>query len=348
MKTGLRTCGLIASMCLMTVMACAQAGSTKGVAVVNGETITDEQVQKEAATELARLEQKREQFLAGNEREKKKAVEDALNEIVTGKVLAAEAKKRSLSIDELVKVEVQDKLTVPSEETIRKFYEDNKARIKGTFIETALDIRNYLMEEGQDRTLAAYLAKLRRDYGFRSMIEPARTTVVTQGHPSKGPANAPITIAEFSDFECPFCNGIIPTLKALEENYKDKIRIVFRQFPLNNIHPRAQKAAEASLCANEQGKFWEFHDALFADQQRLTVDDLKAKAAVLAMNGPAFASCLDSGKHAAAVSASIVEGSKAGVDGTPALFINGRFLAGNQPYAEIEKIIDDELSRLGK
>jgi predicted DsbA family dithiol-disulfide isomerase/Skp family chaperone for outer membrane proteins len=349
MKTGLRTGGLVASMCLMTVMACAQSSpSNKGVAIVNGETITDEQVQKEAAAELARIEQKREQFLATNEREKKKAVEDALTEIVTGKALAAEAKKRSLTIDELVRVEVQDKLTVPSEEAVRKFYEDNKARIKGTFIETALDIRNYLMEEGQDRALAGYLAKLRRDYGFRSMIEPARTTVVTQGHPSKGPANAPVTIVEFSDFECPFCNGIIPTLKAIEENYKDKIRVVYRQFPLNNIHPRAQKAAEASLCANEQGKFWEFHDALFADQQRLTVDDLKAKAAVLSMNGAAFAACLDSGKHAAAVRDSIVEGSKAGVDGTPALFINGRFLAGNQPYAEIEKIIDDELARLGK
>jgi predicted DsbA family dithiol-disulfide isomerase len=333
----------------MTVMACAQTSpSDKGVAVVNGETITEEQLQKEAAAELARLEQKREQFLATHEREKKKVVEDALTEMVTGKVLAAEAKKRSLTIDELVRVEVQDKVNVPSEETVRKFYEDNKARIKGTFIETALDIRNYLMEDERDRAFASFLAKLRKDYGFRSMIEPQRTTVVTQGHPSKGPANAPVTIVEFSDFECPFCNGIIPTLKALEQNYKDKIRIVFRQFPLNNIHPRAQKAAEASLCANEQGKFWEFHDALFADQQRLGMDDLKAAAAVLSLNGPAFAACLDSGKHAAAVSDSIVEGSKAGVDGTPALFINGRFLAGNQPYAEIEKIIDDELARLEK
>src|SRR6185503_5378802 len=143
-------------------------------------------------------------------------------------------------------------------------------------------------------------------------------------------------------------SGLLPTLKRLEDNYKDKLRIVYRQFPLNNIHPRAQKAAEASLCANEQGKFWQLHDAMFADQKGLGVDALKVKAAALSMNAQAFATCLDSGKHAAAVRDSIVEGSKAGVDGTPALFINGRFLGGNQPYEEIEKIIEDELARAKK
>jgi protein-disulfide isomerase len=192
------------------------------------------------------------------------------------------------------------------------------------------------------------LSRLRKDYGVRSMLEPLRTQVTTAGHPSLGPANAPVTIVEFSDFECPFCAGMFPTLKKVEENYKDKVRVVYRQFPLNAIHPKAQKAAEASLCANEQGKFWQYHDALFSDQQKLAVDDLKARAAALALNAETFAACLDSGKHAAAVRDSIVEGSKAGVDGTPALFINGRYLNGNQPYAEIEKIIEDELARVGK
>jgi protein-disulfide isomerase len=172
--------------------------------------------------------------------------------------------------------------------------------------------------------------------------------VTAEGHPSRGPKEAPVTIVEFSDFECPYCGGLYPTLKQIEENYKDKIRIVYRQFPLNNIHPNAQKAAEASLCANEQGKFWQFHDAMFLDQKNLSVDALKAKAATLAMNTQTFSSCLDSGKHAAAIQESLSEGSKAGVDGTPALFINGRFLGGNQPYEEIAKIIDDELLRLGK
>jgi predicted DsbA family dithiol-disulfide isomerase len=344
MQTSSRPWNLVAVAFLFSGAAFAQ--NPKPAAIVNGETITEEQVQNQASSELQRLEQKKEQFLAGLDRDKKKAVENALTEIVTDKVLTAEAKKRAITVDELVKSEVQEKTPVPSEDAVRKFYDENKARINGTFIETALDIRNYLMDQDRDRVFAALVSKLRKDYGFKPLIEPHRTTIATQGHPSKGAANAPVTIVEFSDFECPFCSGLLPTLKTIEENYKDKIRIVYRQFPLNNIHPRAQKAAEASMCANEQGKFWQLHDAMFADQQRLTVEDLKAKAATLSMNGEAFATCLDSGKHAAAIRDSIVEGSKAGVDGTPALFINGRFLAGNQPYAEIEKVIEDELARV--
>jgi protein-disulfide isomerase len=347
MKTFFRPFAFIVVAFLLSNRADAQ-GPTKPVAVVNGETITDEQVQKEASSELARLDQKKDQFLSGLERDKKKAVENALNEIVTEKLLAAEAKKRGITIDELVKKEVEEKIPVPSEDAVRGFYDANKARINGTFVETALDIRNYLMDQDKDRVFAALLSKLRKDYGFKSLIEPDRTVVATQGHPSRGAANAPVTIVEFSDFECPYCGALYPTLKTVEANYKDKIRIVYRQFPLNNIHPKAQKAAEASLCANDQGKFWQMHDAMFTDQQRLSVEDLKAKAAALSVNAETFATCLDSGKHAAGIRESIVEGSKAGVDGTPALFVNGRFLAGNQPYAEIEKIIEDELARVAK
>ena len=347
MKTVFRPWSLAAVAVLFSGLACAQ-NSPKPVAIVNGESITEEQVQQGAAAELQRLEQKKDQFLAGMERDKKKAIEDALNEIVTEKLLTAEAKKQGITIDELVKKEVEEKTPVPSDEDVRRFYDTNKARINGTFVETALDIRNYLMDQDHDRVFGTLLSRLRKDYGFTSMLEPDRITVATEGHPSRGAANAPVTIVEFSDFECPYCGGLYPTLKTIEANYKDKVRIVYRQFPLNNIHPLAQKAAEASLCANEQGKFWQLHDAMFSDQQHLTVDDLKSKAAALSMNTEAFSTCLDSGKHAAAIRDSIVEGSKLGVDGTPALFINGRLLVGNQPYSEIEKLIEDELARVQK
>jgi protein-disulfide isomerase/Skp family chaperone for outer membrane proteins len=342
-----RSWSLAACVLLVSGFACAQ-NQPKTLAVVNGESITEEQVQKEAAPELERLEQKRKQFIATMERDQKAAVADALEEIVNEKLLAAEAKKRNISVDNLVRQEVESKVTVPTEETVRKFYDDNKAVINGTFIEAALQIRNYLLEEGRDKAFAALLSKLRRDYGFKSMIEPDRAKVATQGHPSKGPADAPVTIVEFSDFECPYCGGLFPTLNKIEQNYKDKIRLVYRQFPLNNIHPNAQKAAEASLCAEDQSKFWQLHDAMFIDQKNLTVENLKAKAASLSLNAATFSSCLDSGKHAAAVRDSLVEGSSVGVDGTPALFINGRFLGGNQPYDEIAKIIEDELLRAGK
>src|SRR5678815_107540 len=338
---------LTASVFLFVTVACAQS-QTKTIAVVNGESITEAEVQKAAAPELEKLDQKQKQFTATLERDKKSAVEDALEDIVNRKLLEAEAKKRSITVDDLLRAEVQEKVTPPTEETVRKFYDDNKAVINGPFIETALEIRNYLLQQGRQSAFSALMFKLKKDYGYKSMVEPDRAKVDVAGHPSKGPATAPVTIVEFSDFECPYCGGLYPTLRRVEDTYKDKIRIVYRQFPLNNIHPRAQKAAEASLCANEQNKFWQLHDAMFNDQKNLTVDDLKAKAAALSLNAATFATCLDSGKHAAAIQSSLEEGNRLGVDGTPALFINGRYLGGNQPYDAIAKIIEDELLRSGK
>jgi protein-disulfide isomerase len=339
---------LAASVLLFATVACAAQGQSKTVATVNGEPITDSDVQKAAAPELEKLDLKQKQFMATLERDKKGAIEDALEELVNRKVLELEAKKRSISVDELLKQEVESKVVVPSEETVRKFYDDNKAMIRGSFIETALEIRNYIMQRSQESAFTSLIARLRKDYAYKSMLEPERAKVEVAGHPSKGPATAPVTIVEFSDFECPYCSGLYPTLKRVEDTYKDKIRIVYRQFPLNNVHPRAQKAAEASLCANEQNKFWQLHDAMFLDQKNLTVDDLKAKAAALSMNAATFNTCLDSGKHEAAVRASLEEGNRLGVDGTPALFINGRYLGGNQPYDAIAKIIEDELARSGQ
>ena len=338
---------LTASVFVFVAVACAQSQS-KAIAVVNGESITEDEVQKAAAPELEKLDQKQKQFMATLERDKKSAVEDALEDIVNRKLLEAEAKKRSITVDDLLRAEVQEKVTPPTEETVRKFYDDNKAVINGSFIETALEIRNYLLQQGRQSAFSALMFKLKKDYGYKSMVEPDRAKVDVAGHPSKGPATAPVTIVEFSDFECPYCGGLYPTLKRVEDTYKDKIRIVYRQFPLNNIHPRAQKAAEASLCANEQNKFWQLHDAMFNDQKNLTVDDLKAKAAALSLNAATFATCLDSGKHAAAIQSSLEEGNRLGVDGTPALFINGRYLGGNQPYDVIAKVIEDELSRSGR
>src|SRR5688572_4283028 len=194
---------------------------SKTLAIVDGQAITEEQVQKVATPELDRLEQKRAQFEVTLNRDKKAAVEDALAQLVEERLLAAEAKKKNISVDQLVRQEVESKVPVPSEEVIRQFYEANKARINGTFIETALEIRSYLMREEHERLLGSFLLKLRRDYGYKSLVEPDRATIATQGHPSKGPVNAPVTIVEFSDFECPFCGGLVPTLQQIEKNYKD-------------------------------------------------------------------------------------------------------------------------------
>lgn len=165
------------------------------------------------------------------------------------------------------------------------------------------------------------------------------------GAPMRGPEDAPVTIVEFSDFQCPYCSRVTPTLERVMNDYDGKVRLAFRQFPLTNIHPMAQKAAEASLCAHEQEKFWAMHDAMFADQGNLGVDALKSKAGELGLDAEQFAACLDSGKYAEEVSSDMKAGQAAGVSGTPAMFINGRFISGAVPYEQVAEVIDDELQR---
>src|SRR5262249_53354837 len=144
---------------------------------------------------------------------------------------------------------------------------------------------------------------------------------------------------------CPYCGGLYPTLKAIERNYGEKVRVVYRQFPLTNMHAFAQKAAEASLCANDQNRFWEFHDSMFENQSHLTFDDLKKRAVDFKLDTAAFDKCIDSDAKAAAVKKDMDEGRAAGVSSTPTIFINGRQLSGSQPYGDIREVIEDELQR---
>lgn len=177
-------------------------------------------------------------------------------------------------------------------------------------------------------------------------LEPIRVAVEAEGFPSKGPPDAPITIVEWADFQCPFCQRILPALEQVLETYGDQVRFVYRQYPIAQLHPEAVKAAEASLCANAQGGFWAMHDAMFEDQEALAVPALKETARRVGLDGPAFDLCLDSGEFADEVTADLAAGRRAGVSGTPAMFINGRMLGGLQSFGSIAEIIEDELARI--
>jgi protein-disulfide isomerase len=139
---------------------------------------------------------------------------------------------------------------------------------------------------------------------------------------------------------------MLGTIKHVQERYGEQVRLVYRQFPLNSIHPNAQRAAEASLCANEQGKFWEMHDLMFEDQSGLSAEALTQKAESLELDGTTFQQCLSSNKYAEQVKQDVMAGTVVGVTGTPAVFINGRPLVGNVPYSDVAQIIDDELKAL--
>lgn len=174
---------------------------------------------------------------------------------------------------------------------------------------------------------------------------PAVVNVSVDDDPARGPEDAAVTIIEFSDFQCPYCGRFFQqTLPQLVAQYGDRIRFVYRDFPLDQIHPNARNAAIAAECADDQGKFWEYHDVLFSNQQALGVADLKRYAEQLELDVAAFSECLDSQKHNDEVNADLRDGLQAGVTGTPTFFINGRRVVGAQPLQTFQALIDQALA----
>ncbi len=280
------------------------------------------------------------------ERNRHQLMEQTLEAVIRERLLEVEADEQGITVDELTAKELDAKITEPTDEAVDAFYEENKARLNQPKEAMAPRIREYLAQQGRQQIFTEYVDGLRAKHGVKSYLEPMRLDVVADGFPAKGPASAPVTIIEFSDFECPYCSRVVPTLDRVAEEYGDKVRLVFRQFPLHQIHANAQKAAEASLCAHDQDRFWDMHDTMFQEQKALAVEQLKQKAARLELDTESFDECLDSGKYEDMVMADVQAGRVAGVTGTPAMFINGRFLSGAQPYEEIVRVIDDELDRV--
>ena len=239
------------------------AQSNEALAIVDGLSFSEADVRATAADELERLETRRLQFEATSKAEEHQVIEEALNGMIADRLLTREAADRGLSVEDLLATEVTANIPLPAEEEVQNVYNLNREQLSGVPFEVGMgQVRDFLRQRGYDQTLENYVRDLREQYGVQSFLGPYRVDVETEGHPGVGSVDAPITIVEFSDFECPFCRQTEPVLKQIQEEYGDQVRFVYRQFPLNDIHPRAQKAAEASLCADEQGQFWNMHDAL--------------------------------------------------------------------------------------
>ena len=270
----------------------------------------------------------------------------ALDALVAQALLEKEAAARGVTPEALHEVEVERKAVVTDADA-KAFYAANKARFGTTSEADALQqIRAGLGQQRQGERRAAFARELEAKYDVKILLEPYRVPVDTGGSPSRGNPKAPVTILEFSDFQCPYCVRARPVVQRVREAYGDKVRFVFRHFPLD-FHAQAQKAGEAAACAGEQEKFWEMHDLLWENASKLQVADLKAHAGALGLDGAAFSTCLDSGRHAGLVERDLAAGQGYGVSGTPAFFVNGRPLVGAQPFEAFAKVIDDELARAG-
>lgn len=177
------------------------------------------------------------------------------------------------------------------------------------------------------------------DSSAPTMARPVQVSV--SGRPARGDEHAPVTLVEFTDYQCPYCaRHFRTTYDSLLTANGARLRYVIRNFPVNSLHRNAQKAAEAAECAFDQGKFWEYHDALFKRSPIFPLDTLKSIAAQLGLNTREFGDCLDSGKKQAVVQRDQQDGQRYGVQGTPTFFINGRILVGAQPTPVFQAEID--------
>ncbi|MBI4126425.1 MAG: thioredoxin domain-containing protein [Deltaproteobacteria bacterium] len=319
---------------LTLVLACkgGSGGSNETLAIVNGIAITDAEVTKASESQLKKVET---QIFQIKRR--------TLDSLIEDKLLEAAAKKENQSVEEYLKAKVDDTIEAPSEAEMKNLYETQKGT-KEPYAQVKPQIENYLMQNRQARAQHELIAKLRKDADVKIMMQPPRVAVEAGDAPSLGSKDAPITIIEFSDYQCPFCKRARPTVWKVLEEYGDKIRYVYRDFPLS-FHNFAHKAHEAAHCAGDQGKYFDYNRKLFDNQQNLDIGDLKKYAQELQLDGQRFDACLSNSTYAARVDADIEAGAAAGVSGTPSFFINGIQLSGAQPFEAFKDIIEGELNR---
>lgn len=272
----------------------------------------------------------------------------ALESIIADMLIERAAKASGMDQEKYAEAEVARRLKPVTDAQVSAFYKENQAQMQGRDLAAMSPaIRRYLEDQERATAYRTLVAELKKAGPRIDLVldAPRYDVAVAPDDPVLGNANAPVTLVEFSDFQCPFCARVRPTLMRVRETYGDRVRIVWKDFPLTSIHPQAFKAAEAGQCAREQGKFWEYHDRLFANQQALQPESLKKYAADTGLDAAAFSTCLDSAKYADRVTSQIGVGTGLGVGSTPSVFINGRMLSGAQPYEAFAAIIDDELQR---
>ncbi|MCK8603765.1 thioredoxin domain-containing protein [Desulfoferrobacter suflitae] len=315
--------------------------SEKIVAMVKGRPITAAELVQPLASELYQLQM---QIFA-----KKK---ERLDRIITERLLEEEAKRRGVTIQQLVRESVPPQQVSVTEEEVEQYYQANQDKWldwKDSQAELKARIRAYLQSEEYKQKVVEF---------SRSLAEPQDVVVYlqepaaplahlnVQGAFSLGPANAPVTVIEFSDYLCPACRKAHEVTGKVKELYKGRIQWVFKDLPLR-MHKWAEKAAEAARCAGEQGKFWEYQDVLFASQEELNPNRLKQHAAELSLQTSQFDECLDSGKYKSAVETDVETARKAGINSTPTFVINGVPSSGALSLENFQDLIDAALKKAG-
>jgi len=330
--------GALALLLALIVPAAAETPArSEPLAEVHGEAITADEVEAAIGAPLRKLEA---QIYALKRRK--------LEALITERLLAREAARRGISVQALLEAEVAARVEPVSEQEIETAYRALKDQLVGDEATKKNLVRARLSADKLAARRRTFLESLRSQAHVVIHLEAppvSRAEVTADGAPAKGPAAAPVTVVEFQDFHCPFCKRVQPTLEQLVTRYGERVRLVYRDFPIDQLHPQARKAHEAARCAHDQGKFWAYHDLLYAKAPRAEPEALTTYARAAGLDVRVFERCLASGTHQAAVQRDVDDGIRAGVTGTPTFFINGRPLSGAQPLESFVRVIEEELAR---
>ncbi len=315
---------------------CTGGGGSDAVAEYNGKKITGQEAFAQVKTRLFDLEE-----------EMYRTKEQAINDFVEQRLLDSEAKKQNLSIDALVEKEAGGDVGEVNDKDIEDFLSSKGLNLKDPRVKKD-DVKDYLKYRRKFEKRQTFVQKLRMAANVKMLIkepESPKLNVDLAGYPTWGNPGAPVTIAEFSDYQCPFCSRAVPVLERIKKEYgPDKVKIVFRDMPLPS-HARAPFASQAAHCAGDQGKFWEYHNALFENQSKLEDKDFDQHAKTLALDEAKFKECYTTKKHQALVDKSAKEASGHGIQATPSFVINGVLLQGAQPFEKFKEKIDRALSK---
>jgi len=310
-----------------------QAKQKEPLAVVAGQTIYDDDLLPFIQAQVFQLRLQEYDI-------RSKALENLVNQ----KLLEAEAKKKGIPTEKVLEQEVDAKVPEPTEAELKALYIVQKQQLGKPFDEIKPQLLQLLKKSKIQEAREDYYKRLREQAGVSIFLQKPKVQVAYDPARLRGDPKAPVVIVEFSDFQCPYCQSVQPTLKTLLAKYEGRVSLAYRDLPVRDIHPQAELAAEASRCAGEQGKFWEYHDLLFANQNKLDRPGLLDQAHGLKLDEKQFDSCLSSGKYAAQIEQDRQLGLRAGVAGTPGFFVNGSLLSGNQPQDAFEKLIQAELA----
>lgn len=324
-----------------TATASASVSSGSSVATWTGGSITREALSSELGPKLVQMEV---EYLMNRFQTESQAAEQLMVE----KLVEEEAARRKMTTDELLLAEVEKKVTAPTEAEIQEMYAALARQLRGAPLDQVRDlVAGQVSQRKQAERFQAWVDELKKAAGAKVVVpfpDMPRIEVSVDDDPSLGSASAPVTIIQFAEYQCGYCGKANATVKELLKNYDGKVRMVYRDFPLS-FHEQAIPAAIAANCAGTQGKYWEIHDLMMANQQSLSETDLVGYATKVGVDQASWQSCRQDPAQRAEVMADFEAGQAVGVTGTPAFFVNGIMLSGAMPYDLFAQIIDQELAR---